>query len=300
MASILNFNSGANTFLERSNTYNSYMEDIRKIPLLDKEKERKLIVEYATTKDEKEKIRIRNILVKHNQRFVAAAAKLFANNNVDVFLDLVNEANMAFMKAIDDYDHRKTNNRLLSWAAWYMRRAMNTYLIKNKNMVRQSYDFLMHNQLTNARRILTQEKQREVTDDEIVEYLSEVKKLPVKDRKDVMQIQVNSIDVPVDDETEYNKYMYDYNISTASKNETYNSIASDDNKVLIKAAMSALNEREKKIFSMLYGLDGQMIESSMDTVAKEINCSNERVRQLHEKGLKKMGERLKEYLKHSY
>lgn len=299
MANVININNIANTYLERSEVYNAYMENIRKIPLLDRDVERRLLIKYSTSKDEQEKIKIRNTLLKHNQRFVVAAAKLYANNKVDLFLDLLSEANLGFIEAIEAYNCEKSTIRLLSWAAFYMRRSMNIYLIKHKNLVRQSYDMLMYSQLTKAKTKLLQELQREPSEEEIVNFLAQTKNLTIKDPKDLLQVQVNSIDAPIDEE-QFNKSIYDYNAVTATSNSSETTIEKHDNKKILQIAMNALSDKEKKIFSMLYGLDGQFSEATIERVAEEFNCTSERIRQIHNKGLVKMATKLKESVELSY
>lgn len=299
MANIINLNSGANTYVERSELFNAFMAEIRSIPLLSRTEEEKLLERYKKSDSLEEKRVIRDTLLKHNQRFVVGAAKQFANNDVEVLLELISEANIAFMDAIDSYDPNKAKTKLISWASFYMRRAMNAFLIKNKHIIRQSYDSLTHHQLTKARSILTQREEREVTDEEILDYLSNERKLAVSDVRDVRQIQVNSIDMAFQNEDDFNTVLTDYNVITSSNNESERSLSNDDSKVLLDVAMDILDDREKEIFKMLYGLESRMIEESMGTVAKHFNCSSERIRQIHEKGLKKMRDKLSRYLKYS-
>ena len=51
--------------------------------------------------------------------------------------------------------------------------------------------------------------------------------------------------------------------------------------------MSRLSEREKKILTLYYGL-GTDIPMGYPTIALEIGCSEERVRQLHLQAIAKM------------
>ena len=50
--------------------------------------------------------------------------------------------------------------------------------------------------------------------------------------------------------------------------------------------LSVLDEREKIIIENYFGLNG--IESNLDDLGEEFNCTKERVRQLKEKAIKKL------------
>lgn len=302
MANIININSGANTFVERSPIFNAYMADIREIPLLSREDELKLLYDYHNAETpEDEKLRIRDKLLKHNQRFVVGAVKQYANNDVNLLMELLSEANIAFMEAIEKYDiNREKKPRLLSWAAFFIRRDINLYLCKTKSLVRQAYDNLLYAQLVKARNILTQREGREVTDDEIFTYLSEEKNFAISDVNDVRQITMNSIDTSIQEDDDFNVTMSDYNVVTSESNHCEKTFDLLDKKTILTVAMNTLNEKEKRIFNMLYGLDGRVVNETMDTVAAELGCSSERVRQIHTRGLNKMKVKLTKYLKCSY
>lgn len=299
MGSVVNILNGSSTAVERSNIYNAFMEDIKTIPLLSKEDESRMLEGYYYSTDKREKEAIRNTLLKHNQRFVVAIVKQYANGDVDLLMDLISEGNIGFMEAIDKYNPDKYNTKLISWAVFYIRRAVNTYLYRNKTMVRQAYDGVMYTQLTKARNVLMQRECREVTEEEIFDYLTNEKGIQVGNARDINQVQVSSIDTLAVGEDDYNSVVNDFNVASASQNGSEEAINQSDARVLLDVAMSVLDEREVEIFKMLYGLNGQLIEDSMEAAAEKFKCTAERIRQLHAKGLKKMSHKLKLYLHHS-
>lgn len=299
LGNIINLKSGANTYVERSELYNLYIAEIRNIPLLSRDEEFKLLDKYKETTNKEEKRNIRDKLLKHNQRFVVGTAKQYANNDVDLLLELISEANIAFMEAIDSYDSSKARIKLISWAAFYMRRAINIYLYRNKQMIRQAYDGLMHYELVKARSILTQREGREVSDEEILKYMSEERNFTVKKVSDVRQIQVTSIDSTIQEDDDFNNILVDFNNVSSNNNDCEKAMKNSDNKIMLEIAMSVLSNREKEVFNLMYALDGQPTEETMETIADKLDCSLERIRQLHNKGLKKMKEKLATYLKMS-
>lgn len=72
-------------------------------------------------------------IIQCNQRFIVSAARRWSTyNNLP---DLINEANIGLMKAIDNFDHT-INKRFLTYAIWWIRKELNAYLITKENVVK--------------------------------------------------------------------------------------------------------------------------------------------------------------------
>lgn len=295
MANIINLNNISNTYLERSRLFVSYMTDIKKIPLLSRDEEKTLLKQYQNSSSKEEKIKIRNKLLKHNQLFIASTAKRYANNDIDAFLDLIGEINLGFIEAIDTYDLTK-DTKLISWASFYLRRAANSYNMR-RSMVRIPYNDILYTHYADARNTLMQEKGREVTNEEIFEYLTQVKNLPITDVNDVRQLQVNSIDETYQDEENFNTVLTEYNTATSSLNDSEKKSDEYDKKIMINLAMNCLNEQEREIIQLSYGLNGEAFENTLETIASKFDCSSERIRQIRLKALKKLEKKLIKYSK---
>lgn len=297
MANIINLNNGATTCVERSALFNAYMADIKNIPLLTKEEEVELLHRYSHADTQDEKREARDKLLRHNQRFVVGAAKQYANNNVNLLMELLSEGNLAFMEAIETYDASKSKTRLLSWAAFYLRRSFNIYLYRNRTMVRQPYDGAIHTHLVKARNVLSQREGREVADEEIFQYLTEEKNLGITDLGDVRPVQVKSIDTcQSNTEDDFNATIAEYNSVAVNYNHCENTIRDTDNRTLLDIAFDTLDDREKFIFKKMYALDEEQFEESLEAVGRQVGCTSERVRQIHNQGLKKMKAKLTRYL----
>lgn len=295
MANIINIGYGGLTILYRSDAYNAYTNSIRGFDLIPQEEEEKLLKEYISSDDKERKIEIRNKLLEANQRFIMAAAKQYANSDVNLFLDMVNEANMAFIEAIECYDFKKTKKgaRLCSWAAYYIRRACNFYLINHGQLVRQSNNHLTYHKLASARNRLSQKLEREATDEEVMEYLAKECKAPIKDVRDVRKMTVSSVDMNYDDEDNFNPSIVDFNNATSNLNVCEKNTEQSYVSTLVKSALSVLSERDQKIIRMLYGLNEDGIEYCADTVAERFGFTAERIRQIHNAALKKMSSKVK-------
>lgn len=65
-----------------------------------------------------------------------------------------------------------------------------------------------------------------------------------------------------------------------------------DEKRLIRAALRALSKRERSILERRFGLDAQD-EVTLETIAQELGVTRERVRQIQEEALRRLGPRLR-------
>ena len=284
---------GVGTALARSGAYSQYMDSIRKYQMLSFEEERRLLETYRTTTSEEEKCRVRNILLEANQRFIAAAAKQYSGNDTELFLDLVNESNIGFIEAIDNYDPEKVYNetKLYSWAAWYIRRACNTYLIDYGSMIRQSNKHITFHKLAKIKNLLTQEYEREPTDEELTEYISTHYKNLIRKSEDVMKMNITSIDAETADEP--NSTLHIYEEVTANQNDCERECENAYQHRLIELVLKSMPEQERDIICLSYGFNEDGIDYSVEMIAEKLGCTHERVRQLKNRALQRMAAKIK-------
>lgn len=295
MGHIINIGLKTQTHIDRTEAYMMYEREARKRPLLSAEEEAELMERYCNSTSSSEKTQIRNKIIEHNQRFIIAAAKQYANQDIELFLNLVNEANIGFIEAFESYDITKTQGkgRILSWAVFYIRRAINRYLIDNVHMIKQSNKFVLYHKLAKAKATLAQRLSREASDEEIIEYLRKEQGIEINDVRDVARMTISSVDAFSDDEDTFNPTLAEFNSATGVTNSVENLTEHDYTHTLVKRAISVLNDKERAICEMLYGLNDNGIEYSMDVVAEHFGYSRERIRQIQQKCLKKMAITLK-------
>ncbi len=107
-----------------------YMKEIQKYPLLTREEEHDLAVEYQKTGD-KEALQK---LVTSNLRFVVKVAFEYVNYRMKL-LDLVQEGNVGLVKAVRDFDPYK-ETRLTTYAVWWIRSYIQDAILRNYSLVK--------------------------------------------------------------------------------------------------------------------------------------------------------------------
>lgn len=108
----------------------TYLNEIRKYPVLSREDEMKLAKRYFETKDPE----AAQALVRANLRFVVKIAAEYARFSSRM-IDLIQEGNVGLMHAVKEYNPHK-GARLITYAVWWIRGYIQEYLMRQFSMVR--------------------------------------------------------------------------------------------------------------------------------------------------------------------
>lgn len=107
-----------------------YMDEIRKVSILDPETQRALAVRVARDGDPE----ATRCLFRAHLRFVARIAFEYAHAARDV-LDLVQEGNMGLLRAIERFDPNR-GVRLTTYASWWIRAYILRYAVRDYRLVK--------------------------------------------------------------------------------------------------------------------------------------------------------------------
>lgn len=107
-----------------------YLSEIRRYPILTKEEERELALEFEETGSEEAALR----LVTSNLRLVVKISLEYQSTWTSL-LDLIQEGNVGLMQAVKKFDPEK-QIRLSSYAQWWIRAYILKYLMDNYKLVK--------------------------------------------------------------------------------------------------------------------------------------------------------------------
>jgi RNA polymerase primary sigma factor len=110
-------------------SFQSYLNQIRKIPLLSFEE-----VLELSRRIQNGDTNARRRLIESNLRLVVKIAMSYNIKDVSL-MDLIQEGNIGLIRAVDKYDHRK-RVRFSTYAAWWIRQAINRYLSEKRRAIR--------------------------------------------------------------------------------------------------------------------------------------------------------------------
>lgn len=288
----------APTMVERTENSKRYFTEVRKYNVLTKEEEVEWFDKYHKETDPKEKQKIRDFLINVNLRYAVRIARQYASNGDNVE-DLISEANIGLIQAVEKFDSNRDSS-FITCAAFYIRRAINEYnnshgqFIKVPNM---SKNFSLKSKATNA---FIQKYQRNPTAQELKDFINTEGgyKRKIKDSTDLMQVSKVSIDVDESDEdcTCYGDLM-EFNKRGSSENTYAGSEKYEYNKAFTRSLLETLSERDRKIMEYKFGLvknDTFHKEYEIQEIAEIMGLTTERVRQIIENSKVKLAKECKQ------
>ena len=287
---VVNLKSPTTDYFERTETLTRYYEDIRKYDVMSEEKEVEMFKLFKNGNKQEQEY-ARNFIINANQRFVVAMAKRFATN--ENILDLISEGNIGLIEAMKDFDITK-GNKFITFAVWYVRRAINNYCINYGNLVKKTNLSKTYHIVAQATNKFIQTEYRQPTLEELLEIVNKEHKADIKSIEDIIDTKISSIDEGFnseDDDAVFGE-MSLYNSYSSSFNE-YEKISNDDfNNKLISSMLGKLPEREKTIIKMVFGI-GYYREYELQEIAEELGLTTERVRQIKNSVIQEIKEKYK-------
>lgn len=267
-----------------------YLREIGKIPLLSPEEELELAHKVKEgDKDAKDK------MAEANMRLVVSIAKRYSGRGLD-FLDLIQEGNTGLLRAVEKFDPDK-GFKFSTYATWWIRQAITRAIADQARTIRIPVHMVETiNKLLRTQRRLTQELNREPTNEEIASAMEmEVDKVEyvMKIKQDITSLDANIRDD--DDDSTLSDFIEDD--EAVSPDEA---AASQLLKEQVKDMLGVLTDREQKILKMRFGLeDGK--SHTLEEVGQEFSVTRERIRQIEAKALSKLrkhkdAKKLYEYL----
>ena len=171
-----------------------YLKEIGRINLLTSDEE----FEYAQRAVEGDE-EAKRMLAESNLRLVVSIAKRYVGRGM-LFLDLIQEGNIGLMKAVDKFDPTK-GYKFSTYATWWIRQAITRAIADQARTIRVPVHMVETiNKLARVQRQLTQELNREPTDEEIAKKLG----ITVEKVREVYKISQDpvSLETPIGEEDE--------------------------------------------------------------------------------------------------
>ncbi len=258
-------------------TLQLYMQQMGKYPMLSPEEERDLAI--RAKKGDKEALKK---LVEGNLRFVVSIAKNFMGWGVPL-TDLIAAGNLGLIEAAKRFDPEK-NVKFISYAVWWIRQAIMQTIFQQTGAVRIPIkESLFIAKVKETYEILKEQLGREPTEEEIAKDI----KTSVKKVKNALSIvrQPVSLDMPLG-EGEEDFTLLDV-LSKKGTEDVERELVEETLKKELESMLNILDEREKEIIKLRYGLEG-VEPKTLEEVGEMLGISRERVRQLEQRALKKI------------
>ena len=266
-----------------------YLKEIGRINLLTSDEE----FEYAKLAEQGDE-NAKRLLAESNLRLVVSIAKRYVGRGM-LFLDLIQEGNIGLMKAVDKFDPSK-GYKFSTYATWWIRQAITRAIADQARTIRIPVHMVETiNKLARVQRQLTQELNREPTDEEIAKKLG----LSIDKVREVYKISQDpvSLETPIgeEDDSHLGDFIKDERTMSPEEYATIEMLKEELSGVLL-----TLTEREEKVLRLRFGLDDGQCRT-LEEVGQVFNVTRERIRQIEAKALRKLrhpsrSRRLKDFL----
>ena len=270
-----------------------YLREIGRIPLLSIEEEMEL-AQKALEGDR----RAKDKMAEANMRLVVSIAKRYSGRGLDL-LDLIQEGNTGLLKAVEKFDPEK-GFKFSTYATWWIRQAITRAIADQARTIRIPVHMVETiNKLMRVTRRLTQELNREPTNEEIAKEL-DIEPEKVEYIQKIKQ-DITSLDAGIgrdgDDgeESTLGDFIEDEDTKSPEESTTIQMLKDQVGEIL-----GSLSDRERKIIEMRFGLNGTK-SHTLEEVGLEFAVTRERIRQIEAKALLKLrkhkdSKKLHEYL----
>ena len=266
-----------------------YLNEISKYDLISADEE----VELAARIREGDQAALQR-LTKANLRFVISVSKQYQNQGLSLS-DLINEGNLGLIKAAQRFDEKR-GFKFISYAVWWIRQSILQAIAEHARIVRLPLNKIgTINKINKTFSALEQEFERTPSVSEVAETL-EVSEKEVKKAQHISGRHV-SMDAPLGADSDNDMYEVFSNkeTETAPEDDLLEGTLNDE----ISRILETLSPREADIIRLYFGID-QPYPLTLEEIGDKFDLTRERVRQLKEKGLRKLKQKSRSKLLKSY
>jgi RNA polymerase sigma-32 factor len=265
----------ASNSLSSPDSLSTYLSEISQYPLLSVQQEQELARrfregDYAAGHQ----------LVTANLRFAVKVAYEYRSYGIKVS-DLIQEANIGLMKAVQKFDPDK-GIRLISYAVWWIRAYIQNYILKSWSLVKigttQAQRKLFF-ALARTRRELEKlgNGEAHIVDAEEIARKLNVKASDVREMEQRMGGRDLSLDAPIGDEGDTTHLDFVESEAASQADEVADRQEADIARARVRLAMQRLDPRERFIIEQRIMGDTEM---TLSELGEHFGFSRERARQL--------------------
>ena len=259
-----------------------FLNESMKEPMLSREEEKDLAKAWVFRNDEKAMHKI----IRAYSKLVIAFSMKFKNYGLPVN-DLVQEGHIGLMQAMAKFEPNR-NIRFSTYASWWIRSAIQDYVLKNWSIVRTGTTASQKALFFSLRRLKLELSKYSRTEEEVRTKVAEKLNIKVADVENMENRFTNedkSLNAKVSDD--YNQEFGNFIVDENCLNEVdiVNRLDLDRKRSWFKKAMRELGIRESQIIALRHLSDDPL---TLEKLGELFKISKERVRQIENRAIKKL------------
>lgn len=261
----------------------SYLEKIKKFPILTDKEELDLVAAFQQRGD----LSAAQRLITSHLRLAAKVALSYRRYGLPMS-DIISEANIGLMQAVKKFDLDK-KVRLATYAVWWIRASINDYILRSWSLVKIGTKAAQKKLFYNLSRLKARlgiYDNRELAPDAVKKIAKEL----VVDESDVVEMNRRmggdkSLNVAVSDEDDNEKI--DLLVDSRQNIEERLSRRQEQNlrNKILRSSLAQLNEREREVIRARMLTENPL---TLEELGNKMGVSRERIRQIEKKAFEKL------------